>query len=188
RSLLLIPDPYLLRLDGLPEKVGRDLVEVFRHRGDKHLMPGLATAGAQARMIEMTLDLRGGRGGRIHQDEGFRIYTLDGRLEEWIVSTAEDQRVGADTHDVGQIAAQDRFRMWRVRLSGFDDVDQLRAGLLIDPHHGVQLLDGVEVLLAPRPALGRDHSDPAALGRVDRRLGSWPDHTHERDLEELSRL
>jgi len=78
--------------------------------------------------------------------------------------------------------------MRRVRLSGFDDVDQLRAGLLIDPHHGVQLLDGVEVFLAPRRALGGDHPDPVVLGRVDRRLGPWPDHTYERDLEQLSRL
>src|SRR5439155_26335877 len=156
-SFLLLPDPYLLRLDRLTEKVGCALGEVLRHRGDKHLVPGPATAGAQARMIEMTGDLRGGRGGRIHQDECFRIYTLDGLLEEWIVSAAEDQRVGADAHDVGQIAAHDRFRMRRVRLSGFDDVDELRGGLLIDPHRWVQLLDGVEVFLATFRSLGDYH-------------------------------
>src|SRR5438105_3696934 len=136
----------------------------------------------------MPLDLRGGGGGRVHQHECLRIYTLDGRLEERIVSTAQDQSVSADAHDVGQISAQYRFRMLRVRLSGFDDVDQLWARLLIDPHHRVQLLDGVEVSLASCRAFGGNHPDPVVRGGVDRRLGAWPDHSPERDLEQLTRL
>ena len=100
----------------------------------------------------------------------------------------EDQGVGAEPDDVREVVAQDTLRARRIRFARLDDLDELRARLLVHADHRVDLLDRVQVLLAAHRALGRDHADAVVLGRLDRRLRAGADDSDDRQLEELTSL
>src|SRR5207249_1441839 len=86
---LLLPDAHLLGVDRLAEDVGADVVKVLRHRGDQHLMARLGRVGAQARVVEMALDLRRCCERGVDQLERAGVDAFDRRLEELIVRAAE---------------------------------------------------------------------------------------------------
>src|SRR5438105_6918823 len=154
----LVPEVDLADLgDLLAEQDVRDLVEAVGHCGHQQLMPGLGPiGGAHARVVKPALHHSSGGLRGVDELEGAWIDALDGRLEQRVMRAAEHQHVGAHAGDLGQVPLQRPLGPGRVGVAGLHDLDQLRAGFLIDADHGVELFDRVQILLAERGALGRD--------------------------------
>ena len=116
------------------------------------------------------------------------VYPPDGRLEQRVVSAAENQDVRAQPADLRQVPLQGALRARRVGVARLHYLDQFRARLLVHADHGVELLDRVQVFLAVGGALGRDHADQAFAGGFDRCLGAGADDADDGHVEDLAGL